>query len=92
MAPVSTRRSIKNGVSGAASKVFRNDPGASATEEDRRNWGGFCEVESEPVRDLTHNTHKCRYLFVSNTGILQCNAQRIRCQRGQSARSCLARQ
>ena len=31
-------------------KVFPQDPSAPATMEDKRNWKGFCEIESEPVR------------------------------------------
>lgn len=31
-------------------KTFPQDPSAPATLEDKRNWKGFCEIESEPVR------------------------------------------
>ena len=31
-------------------KKFPQDPSAPATVEDKRNWKGFCEIESEPVR------------------------------------------
>lgn len=30
-------------------KVFPGDPAVPATEEDKKNWNGFCEIESEPV-------------------------------------------
>lgn len=31
-------------------KTFPRDPLSSAIREDKRNWKGFCEIESEPVR------------------------------------------
>ena len=31
-------------------KVFPNEPSDAATEEDKRNWKGWCEIESEPVK------------------------------------------
>ncbi len=31
-------------------KVFPKDPLSPAGHDDKRNWKGFCELESEPVR------------------------------------------
>lgn len=49
---------------------------APATIDDKRNWKGFCEVESEPV--CFHYIE----VFLHDTdilvGLLQCNAQRFR--------------
>ncbi|SLM40168.1 ubiquitin carboxyl-terminal hydrolase [Lasallia pustulata] len=33
----------------ALSKLFPGDPSAPATEDDKKNWNGFCEIESEPA-------------------------------------------
>ena len=30
-------------------RMFPNEPWAAATEEDKNNWKGWCEIESEPV-------------------------------------------
>lgn len=30
-------------------RVFPRDPSTPATADDKRNWNGFCELESEPV-------------------------------------------
>ena len=34
----------------AGSKIIPSDPLAAATEDDKKSWKGFCEIESEPVR------------------------------------------
>lgn len=31
--------------------VFPGPPLAPATTDDKENWNGFCEIESEPVSD-----------------------------------------
>ncbi|MCJ1356926.1 MAG: hypothetical protein MMC33_006922 [Icmadophila ericetorum] len=50
MARISTRNLVNNETSAdAATTIFHNSPDAAATDEDRRNWRGFCEVESEPA-------------------------------------------
>ena len=30
-------------------RIFPNEPLAATTEEDKKNWKGWCEIESEPV-------------------------------------------
>lgn len=34
----------------AAPRLFPNESSAAATDEDRKRWKGWCEIESEPVR------------------------------------------
>ena len=54
MAGRATRRRVGSSstISNAtfSGKTFPQDPSAPATLEDKRNWKGFCEIESEPVR------------------------------------------
>ena len=50
----SKRRRLDNGTTNDAStpatpKVFPNEASAAATDADKRNWKGWCEIESEPV-------------------------------------------
>ena len=35
--------------SAPSNQAYRNSPLSAATEDDRRAWNGFCEIESEPV-------------------------------------------
>ena len=35
---------------GPVKKTFPEDPTAPASNQDKRKWKGFCEIESEPVR------------------------------------------
>jgi Ubiquitin carboxyl-terminal hydrolase, family 1 len=37
---------------------FPNNPLVPATNSDRDNWNGFCEIESEPVSDFHHLRNK----------------------------------
>ncbi|CAF9924815.1 hypothetical protein IMSHALPRED_006311 [Imshaugia aleurites] len=53
MAKRSTRRRVGSSstISNAtlSEKTFPRDPSAPATTEDKQNWKGFCEIESEPA-------------------------------------------
>ncbi|KAL9123216.1 MAG: hypothetical protein Q9187_000233 [Circinaria calcarea] len=52
---VSKRQRLHEGSTSASAaiplpRLFPNDPSTAATDEDKRRWNGFCEIESEPVR------------------------------------------
>lgn len=38
-------------------KIFPEEPLAPATNRDKQNWKGFCEIESEPVSAWQRNPH-----------------------------------
>lgn len=56
-----TEKTKVEGEEGKAENFFPNSPSAAATDEDKRQWQGFCEIESDPVSSslisLTHSSH-----------------------------------
>lgn len=53
MGPRRSMRSDENGASAETfeERVFPQEPLAPATEKDKARWKGFCEIESDPVRE-----------------------------------------
>ncbi len=56
-------------------KVFPKDPLSPAIHDDKRNWKGFCELESEPVR--TFNIVRLLFMdesdYVSRPSLTYCS-------------------
>jgi len=46
-------RSTEKGPRKELNDIFKGPPLAPATEEEKRAWRGWCELESEPVRSRT---------------------------------------
>ena len=43
------RKLNRNDLSTGHPPAFPGDPAEEATDEDRKKWNGWCEIESEPV-------------------------------------------
>ena len=43
------RKRLSKTADDLTTKVFPNDPLAAVSAKDRKEWKGFCEIESEPV-------------------------------------------
>ena len=46
------RKRLSKDADESTTKTFPNHPLAAASANDRKEWKGFCEIESEPVRTL----------------------------------------
>ena len=55
-------------VTTSSEKNVLQDPSAPATMEDKRNWKGFCEIESEPVS--FHHPFECGCVLTAVAGLL----------------------
>lgn len=73
-------------------RVFPHSPSAPATADDKQNWNGFCEIESEPVseHDITQLQRRSlktfltshRFLRPSSMSSLKISESRVlRCKR-----------
>lgn len=56
MAPPIKKRKLNDvyGLHSNGDDGFDHSPLTPATSEDRANWRGFCEIESNPVSDSNH--------------------------------------
>ena len=76
-----------NGEDAQPSKLYHGSPADPATEEDKRQWQGFCEIESEPVCVFGVSRTAEAIADAVVTGILQRNAEGLGRERGQSSGS-----
>lgn len=68
-------------------RLFPQDPSTPATVNDKTNWKGFCEIESEPVCIFAMASFfVLQVCSKTSLGFFQCNAQTVWCSRRQGAR------